>query len=57
VTAVIAVAAAHTRERGRVMRNYKCTDCKKFFNIDKGTYDKEWGFHCIYCGGIGESNE
>ena len=34
------------------MRNYKCTDCKKYFNINKGTYDKEYGFHCVYCGGI-----
>jgi DNA-directed RNA polymerase subunit RPC12/RpoP len=45
------------REREQV-RNYKCTDCKRFFNINKGTYDAEWGFHCIYCGGIErESNE
>lgn len=34
------------------MKNYKCTDCQKFFNINKGTYDQEWGFHCIYCGGL-----
>ena len=36
------------------MKNYKCTDCKKFFNINKGTYDEEWGFHCIHCGGVAE---
>lgn len=34
------------------MKNYKCTDCKKFYNINKGTYDEEWGFHCVHCGGI-----
>ena len=39
------------------MRNYKCTDCKKFYNINKGTYDTEWGFHCVYCGGIGDEVE
>ena len=34
-----------------------CTDCHKVFNINKGTYDSEWGFHCIYCGGIGQEGE
>lgn len=33
---------------------YKCTDCKEMFVLDRGTYDKEWGFHCVYCGGIEE---
>lgn len=36
------------------MNNYKCTDCNRYFHIDRGTYDEEWGFHCVYCGGIEE---
>lgn len=34
------------------MAKWKCTDCSNMFDIDQGTYDHEWGFHCIYCGGL-----
>jgi hypothetical protein len=51
--ACLSVCREEVKE-GEKVKNYKCTDCHKFYNIDKGTYDEEWGFHCIYCGGLEE---
>lgn len=33
---------------------YTCTDCEGIFPLDRGTYDSEHGFHCVYCGGLEE---